>query len=276
MNKIILDTCIPVSPGSKPKQTPEFKIKRLLQSTSISSVMAADYFHMVRRHMAGKSAGNPSEEVLFNVFQHLSPKAHEVLKCTLDKFESLPAEDRTRLFNSDFLGDINLANNPVKIRKAVFQEVFHHATLEALDTTKCTTEERPGRVRTQPNPGVEFPPSQVLICRINGLRTGQFVPRLAPGEYTSQEITQTCHMETDQNNNSIQVCEPKTTNCPPGTDFDGICLRLHEFEIGGNVALEGMNFSSIDTKVQFKNLDTDLHYSAYVVLNEDPYEDGWN
>ena len=37
-----------------------------------------------------------------------------------------------------------------------------------------------------------------------------------------------------------------------------------------------LNDDIIDEKDRIKNLDTDLHYSAYVVLNEDPYEDGWD
>jgi len=157
-----------------------------------------------------------------------------------------------------------LPNDPIKLRRSLFQEAFDHASTQVFGTN----EKRPGQVRTQPYPGGEFPPSQVLISRINGLRTGQFVPRLAAGEYTS-EVQQTCQMELDENNNPKQVCETQTTNCPSGTAFDGICLRLHPVEIGGNVVLEGMNFSSIDTKVQLTDMNGNVRQlNTYVCGDE--------
>jgi len=261
---------MPVSPNSKPKQTPEFKIERLLQSTSEPSTMAADFFHMVRRFVAGKTAGNRAEEVIFNIFQSFSPKSHEILVCTLQEFDSLSPEIRDQLFNPDFLRDINLANNPVKLRNAIAQEVLDYTTSGVFDSNKCTNEERSGLVRTQPFPGGEFPPSQVRICRINGLRTLQFVPHLTAGEYTTAEVQQICHMETDANGIDQLVCETQTTNCVPGTEFAGICLRLYEIEIGGNVVLEGMNFSSIDTKVQLTDMNENTRQvDAFVCGDED-------
>jgi hypothetical protein len=77
-------------------------------------------------------------------------------------------------------------------------------------------------------------------------------------------------MELDENNNPKQVCETQTTNCPSGTAFDGICLRLHEVEIGGSVVLEGVNFSSIDTKVQLTDMNGNVRQlDTYVCGDED-------
>jgi hypothetical protein len=51
------------------------------------------------------------------------------------------------------------------------------------------------------------------------------------------------------------VCEVQTTNCP-GTDVGGLCLRLQEVEAGRSVQLEGVNFSSVDTKVRMSDVAT--------------------
>ena len=51
-----------------------------------------------------------------------------------------------------------------------------------------------------------------------------------------------------------QVCEVQTTDCPG--DNVGVCLRVQEVEAGQAVLLEGMNFSSIDTKVRLTDAAT--------------------
>jgi hypothetical protein len=51
-----------------------------------------------------------------------------------------------------------------------------------------------------------------------------------------------------------QVCEVQTTDCP-GQNV-GVCLRVQEVEAGQAVLLEGMNFSSVDTKVRLTDVAT--------------------
>jgi hypothetical protein len=109
-------------------------------------------------------------------------------------------------------------------------------------------------LRTPPFPGGEFPPAPVLICRINGLRTGSFLPPLAPGEYTPEEVQQQCHVVLEGNQPKL-VCEVQTTNCP-GAVSGGVCLRVQEVEAGQAVLLEGVNFSSVDTKVRLTDVAT--------------------
>ena len=42
----------------------------------------------------------------------------------------------------------------------------------------------------------------------------------------------------------------------PDTSVSGICLRVQEVEAGQAVLLEGMNFSSVDTKVRLTDVAT--------------------
>ena len=260
-----LDTCIPRSPDSKPKQSRQFKLQKLVKNTPVPSSIGASFFHMVRRYLAGKTAGNLLEERLFPTFENFSPDLRNLLICTLKAFDSLSPHDRNCLFDTHFLGDINVPNDVTKLGKAFTKEIINYASLKVFHTRKCSSVERPGLVRTQPNPGGEFPPSQVLICSINGLRTGQFLPRLAPGDYTLEEVQQTCHMEIDEHGSPKQVCKVQTTNCPSGTAFNGICLRLHEIEAGQSIVLEGMNFSNVDTKVQLMDMAGNIRqFDAFV------------
>jgi len=62
-----MDTCIPVSPGSKPKQSPEFKLDQVRQNILVPSTIGASFFHMMRRYLEGKTAGNTLEQVLFSL-----------------------------------------------------------------------------------------------------------------------------------------------------------------------------------------------------------------
>lgn len=58
-----------------------------------------------------------------------------------------------------------------------------------------------------------------------------------------------------EGNEPKQVCEVQTSNCP-GIDLGGVCLRVQEVEAGQAVLLEGVNFSSVDTKVQLSDRAT--------------------
>lgn len=116
------------------------------------------------------------------------------------------------------------------------------------------TVEHAGQIRTPPFPGGENTAPAVHICRINGLRTGTFLPPLTAGEYTPEEIQQVCHVVLEGNQPKL-VCEVQTANCPGGS-IGSACLRVQEIEAGKAVLLEGVNFSSVDTKVRLTDVVT--------------------
>jgi hypothetical protein len=245
--------CVPVSLGSKPKQSRRRKLDKLLANTRVPSALGASFFHLTRRYLTGKTATNALEERAFATLRRLSPDLRRVLACALDSFDSLSVGERDRLFASDLLRDVDQPITIAQLTQAFAQEIVDNVSIQVFDDPGCTTE-HPGQVRTPPFPGGEFPPNPVRVCRINGLRTGQFRPALALGDYTPDEIQQRCHVMLE-GTEPKQVCEVQTTDCP-GHDLGGVCLRVQEIEAGTAVLLEGVNFSSIDTKVRLTDKAT--------------------
>jgi len=99
--------CVPVSLGSKPKQSRRRKLDKLLANTQVPSALAASFFHLTRRHLAGKTAANALEERAFATLRKLSPDLRRVLTCALDSFDSLTSNERDKLFARDVLRDID-------------------------------------------------------------------------------------------------------------------------------------------------------------------------
>lgn len=247
------DQCIPIGLGAKPKQTRRRKLDKLLANTRVPSALGASFFHLTRRFLAGKTPANLLEERAFTTLQQLPSDLQRVLTCARDSFDLLSSNERNRLFASDLLRDIDQPLETVKLAQAFDQEILGNIGITVFGAPDCIVEERPGKVRTQPFPGGEFPPSQVRICRINSLRTGAFIPRLNRADYAPAELQQQCRTILEGNIPKL-VCEVQTTNCL-GTEFDGVCLRVQEVEAGQLVILEGVNFSSIDTKVHIKEIE---------------------
>ncbi|MGV8107638.1 MAG: hypothetical protein ACP5OH_07700, partial [Nitrososphaerota archaeon] len=99
------------------------------------------------------------EESYFPYLKNLPPELQKLLICTLESFDSLKPEEREVLFNSDLLqGSIDHATSMTQIRDGFIKEIEVIASPQLFDTLGCTDQERPGMVRTQPNPGGEFPP----------------------------------------------------------------------------------------------------------------------
>ena len=246
-------TCIPVSRDSKPKQSRRQKIDKLLANTRVPSALGASYFQLVRRFIAGKTPANELEERAFATLRRLSPDLQQVLACAGDSFDSLTNSDRDRLFGHDLLSNLDQPITVAGLTEAFAQEIVNNVALQEFDSPGCATE-NPGKVRTPPLPNDEIVPSPVIVTRINGLRTHTFRPPLNPGDYTPDELQQRCRIVLEGTEPKL-VCEIQTTDCP-GIDLGGLCLRVQEIEAGQAVLLEGVNFSSIDTKVRLFQLAT--------------------
>ena len=218
---------------------------------------------MLRRYLAGKTASDILEERTFEAFRRLSPELQRVMACTLDSFDSLSSDERNRLFDSDLLGDVGQPNGITKLTEAFDEEVLENIGVQVFDDARCGTEEHPGKVRTPPRGIDEFPPNPVVVCRINGLRTGLYRPQLSEGDLTPDEVQQICRVVIE-NNQPKQVCEVQRDNCPDDK-IGTVCVLVQQVEAGGTVLLEGVNFSSLDTKVRVSTLsgnivrDVDAH-----------------
>ncbi len=246
--------CVPMALGAKPKQSRRHKLERLLANVPVPSTLGASFFHLASRHLAGATAANPIEEAAFATFARLSPELRRVLACARDSFDSLTSGERERLFAPELVLDAGQPLDPARLSAAFAKELTAHVAIQVFGDESSATEERAGKLRTPPYPGGEFPPAPVVVCRIDGLRTGTYRPPLAPGDYTPEEFQQTCHVVLD-GTVPRQVCEVQTTNCP-GHQSGGACLRVQDVEAGQTVLVEGMNFSSTDTKVRLTDAAT--------------------
>ena len=151
--------CVPVSLGSKPKQSRRRKLDRLLANTQVPSALAASFFHLTRRHLAGKTAANALEERAFATLRKLPPDLRRVLTCALDSFDSLTSNERDKLFARDVLRDVDQPIDVNGLGQAFAEEIFANIGLQFFEEAGCATQEHPGKVRTQPFPGGEFPPT---------------------------------------------------------------------------------------------------------------------
>ena len=139
----------------------------------------------------------------------------------------MSTDERNHLFDPGLLGDINQPNATSKLTEAFAQEILENIGVQVFNTLLCGAEEHPGQVRTPPNPGGEFPPVAVVVCRINGLRSVQFRPGLTQGDLNPDELQQICHVVLD-GTEPKQVCEVQTTNCLAG-NVGNVCLigKIH-------------------------------------------------
>jgi len=82
--------------------------------------------------------------------------------------------------------------------------------------------------------------SQVRICRINDLRSGNYVPHLDDGAYLPAEFQQDC--ELIEVNGAPQLsCLIQTTDCP-GNTIGPACARVPDIAAGDGVRLQGVNY----------------------------------
>jgi hypothetical protein len=263
--------CVPLALGAKPKQSQRKKLDRLLAGNPVPSTFAASFIHLSRRFLAGKTAANAFEQQMFDRFQALSPALRRTLSCTVDQFDAIPVGDRNRLFDTSLIADLNTPLDITQFSKSVLDEITVRVTQVSLGDPDCATE-TPGRIRVfDPGVGGEIFTSQVIICRINGLRTSQFQPSLSSGEFTSAELQQQCAPQVV--NGELQVtCAPQVGNCPGHQWADGTCLRVQEVDAGASVVLEGVNFFSVDTRVRLRlkdSADLPIEVDAHVCGDED-------
>jgi hypothetical protein len=173
---------------------------------------------------------------------------HEVLDCAVRSFDALPSGQRTGLFAPALtFADAESAVDPAALAEAWRAEILARAGVLVFGDVQGANEERPGRIRVYEPQGEDFF-SQLRICRVNDLRTASFIPTLAPGDYTPQELQQDCTPQLV--NGQVQVvCALRTTDCPGNTLANG-CGRVLDIVAGGGVVLSGVNYFSIDAKVR--------------------------
>jgi hypothetical protein len=240
-------TCIPVAAGAKHKLSREQKLGSLADGMAVPSSIAAGVIHMMRRFLLDKSPANPLETSAFATFEKIS---RDLLMCTLTAIDAATPGLGSRLFAPSLLGDPTQPLDEAALTTALGQEIVQRIGVQVFGDPNGLDQERPGRVRVFEPQGGEIQPNQVLICRINDLRTGSFIP--PPTDYLPAEIQHDCAVQFVDGQPQV-VCQVRTTDCP-GNSLPGavsVCGRVLDVAFGDSLVLEGVNYFSVDAKVRF-------------------------
>jgi hypothetical protein len=242
--------CIPVAAGAKHKLSREYKLAKLAANVRVPSSLAAGALHMTRRFLLGKAAANPLEAAAFATLNRMS---RDILACTVAAFDAASPGQRNRLFAPSLLLDPDQPLDKATLSTALAKEIAQRAGVLVFGDPQGPEQDRPGRIRVyKPEPEDFF--SQVRICRVNDLRTVNFIPPINIGDYLPAEIQQDCAPQIVNGQTQV-VCHVRTTDCP-GNALDSVCARVPEVALGDGVVLQGVNFFSVNAKVRFSDKQT--------------------
>lgn len=248
--------CIPVAAGAKHKLSREYKLAKLAERVRVPSALAAGTLHLTRRFLLGKTAANPLEAAAFATLGRMS---RDILFCTVAAFDAVPPRQRNRLFAPFLSLDPDQPLDEATLSAALAQEIVQRIGVQVFDDPQGAEQERPGRMRVYEPPPEDFF-SQVRICKINDLRTANFIPSINIGDYLPAELQQDCEPKIVDGQPQV-VCQVRTTDCPGNflvldTVGNVVCARVPDVALGDGVVLQGVNYFSVDAKVRFTDKQT--------------------
>jgi hypothetical protein len=88
--------CVPLSIGSKPKQSLRTKLDSLLANTTVPSAVASAFFQHARRFAAGRAPANALETEVFDFFRALPAQMKSILSCSAAAFDGITPSERQR------------------------------------------------------------------------------------------------------------------------------------------------------------------------------------
>jgi hypothetical protein len=239
--------CVPLSIGSKPKQSLRTKLDRLIQNTRVPSAIASGFFQHARRFSAGQSPANPLETEVFSFFRSLPADMKSILSCSVTSFDGITHDERDQLFDPSIPQDPKVPLDADTLATAFVKEITQRVGVEVFDDPHALEQERSGQNRFfDPQESFE---AQLRICTLNGLRTNEFSPALKESDYLPSEIQQHC-VPIVVNGVPQLNCEVQKGNCPGNFLEDTTCLRVPDVRAGDGVEIVGVNFISIDSKVR--------------------------
>ncbi len=242
--------CLPVVPGAKHKLSREYKLKKLADRVRVPSSLAAGAMHMARRFLLGKTPANSLE---VTIFATLGLMSRDILSCTVTAFDAVPPRQRNRLFAQSLILDPDQPLDEATLSAALAQEIIQRVGVQVFDDPQGADQERPGRMRVYEPQGEDFF-SQVRICKVNDLRTANFIPPINIGDYLPAEIQQDCEPKIVDGQPQV-VCQVRTTDCP-GNTLGSVCTRVLDVATGDGVVLQRVNYFSVDAKVRFTDKQT--------------------
>jgi hypothetical protein len=243
-------SCLSPVAGGKHKTSRDYKLARLADGVRVPSTLAASIVHTARRFLLGKAPQNPLEKAAFESLQKMS---RDTLSCAVAAFSALPAATRRRLFAPSLLLGADEAIDAGMLSAAFADELAQRVGLLVFENRTAAEDERPGSMRVYEPQGEDFF-SQVRICRINNLRTANYLPVLSPAEFLPGEIQQDCQPKLVDGQNQV-ICQVRTGDCP-GAAIGNVCARVPDIAAGDGVVLQGVNFFSLEAKVRLTDRQT--------------------
>jgi hypothetical protein len=243
-----IGSCIPVVAGAKHKLSRDQKLAARAARNPIPSAIATSVLHTMRRFVLGKTAANSREKQVFSILEKMPT---DFLACNVAAFDALSAPLRKKLFVPSLLLDPDQAIESTLLAQALTAEIRQRASVGLFG--QPVDQERPGQTRLYVPSGEDFF-SQVRICRVNNLRTANYIPVLNPGDYLPAEIQQDC-APVIVNGAAQVVCQVRAADCP-GNQAAGVCGRVLDISQGDGVELQGVNYFNVDAKVRLTDKDT--------------------
>ena len=242
------ESCLPPVAGAKHKLGRAQKLAIRAARSKVPSLLAASTMHAIRRHVAGHAPANALEQRLFGKLDALPPA---LLRCMVEGLDQLPPEQRGTLVPGQAFADPAQPLDPAQLVIGLIEEIRQRAALTLFGDPAAV--ERPGKDRLYVPVGEDFF-TQVRICRINQLRTANYIPHLQPQEYTPEEVQQDCQPVVVNGEPQV-VCEVRASNCP-GHPVAGVCGRVLDVSQGEALELEGVNYFDVNAKVRLVDKDT--------------------
>ena len=247
-----IGTCLAVVAGAKHKLSRDQKLAIRAANSPIPSAIAASLLHSMRRLSLGKTAANSLEAATFAILRKLPAN---LISCTVSAFDDLDPALRNKLFAPSLLLDPDQPVDTTLLTAALATEIKQRAGVIAFNDPNAPDQARPGLMRLYTPSGEDFF-SQVRICRVNNLRTGSFIPALAPADYLPSELQQDC-AGVLVNGQSQVVCQIRSANCP-GNQVAGACGVVLNIAQGDGVELSGVNYFNVNAKVRLTDVQTQL------------------
>ncbi len=241
--------CVPLSIGSKPKQSLRTKLDALLEETRVPSAIGAAFFQHSRRFLTGASPHDPLEAEVFELFESLPGELQSILSCSVASFDGIATSERNVLLDPSIPQDPVAPLDAETLATAFVRELEERVGVEVFDDPHALGAETPGRNRFFDPSGGESFEIQLRICSVNGLRTNEFAPALRPGDYLPSELEQHCELVLVDGEPKLD-CQVQKGSCPGNFLEDTTCLRVPGVRAGEAVVLEGVNFASVDAKVR--------------------------
>lgn len=215
----------------KPKKSSLYKLDKLLKTNPIPNTFASAILQLSKRYLAGNTPANELEAVSFQYLAKLPPENKRLLNETLRAVDALPKKIQAALFDMAILTADEGAIEPETLMKALVDEITAIVNQNISTDSYCSDAEKAGLVRLVPNSASDdMFPNQIHVCRINNLRTNDFLPRLDERDYVPAEL---------------QENEPFL-----GNRVGASCLRVVQATVGEIIYLEGINFFNTEAFVR--------------------------